>query len=174
MLKNNFNIRPETEQDYSAIRQLIVTAFENVPHSDGTEQDLVERLRQSESFVPELALVAENQGAIIGYILLTEIHIDEQVGLALAPLAVSPASQQQGVGRQLIETAHQVAERLGYRYSLVLGSNEYYPKFGYTQADSYGVKAPFDVPAHYFMLKIFGNKPQNLAGTAIYPKVFFE
>lgn len=174
MLKNHIKIRPEAEQDYSAIRQLILTAFKNAPHADGTEQDLVERLRQSEGFVPELALVAENQEAIIGYILLTEIHIDEQLGLALAPLAVSPACQRQGIGRQLIETAHQTAERLGYRYSLVLGSNEYYPKFGYTQAESYGVKAPFDVPAHYFMLKTFGDKPQNLAGTAIYPKVFFE
>lgn len=167
-------IRPETNADYATIRQLILTAFKNAPHSDGTEQDLVERLRQSEGFIPELALVAEQKGHIVGYILLTKIHIGDKIGLALAPLAVSPSHQRQGVGQQLIKTAHTTAERLGYRYSLVLGSDDYYPKFGYTQAENYGITAPFDVPARYFMVNIFGGEKPDLTGTAVYPTAFFE
>lgn len=167
-------IRPETAADYTTIRQLILTAFKNAPHSDGTEQDLVERLRQSEGFIPELALVAEQKGHIVGYILLTEIHIGNQIGLALAPLAVLPSHQRQGVGQQLIKTAHITAERLGYRYSLVLGSDDYYPKFGYTQAENYGITAPFDAPARYFMVNIFGGEKPDLTGTAVYPTAFFE
>lgn len=65
----------EVEQDFQAVFELIRNAFENIAYSDHNEHYLVERLRGSDAFVPELSLVAVVESEIIGYILLTKINI---------------------------------------------------------------------------------------------------
>ena len=82
------NIRQETPADYDAVYRLVKEAFATADHSDGDEQDLVVRLRKSEAFIPELSLVAEADGVLAGYILLTKIRVGEETELAAAP---SPA-----------------------------------------------------------------------------------
>lgn len=87
------NIRKEESKDYKEVFNLIENAFKNEEYTDHKEQFLVERLRNSELFVPELSLVAEIDGQIVGYILLTKIKIindnlQETASLALAPVAV--------------------------------------------------------------------------------------
>lgn len=67
------NIRKEEEKDYNQVFELIEKAFENEEYSDHREQFLVERLRNSDSFVPDLSIVFEMNGLIVGYILLTKI-----------------------------------------------------------------------------------------------------
>lgn len=85
-------IREEKLTDYNAVSELIEKAFEQLALIDHQEQFLVQRLRKSTAFVPDLSLVAENE--IIGYILLTKIKIkknkNEYQSLALAPVAVLP------------------------------------------------------------------------------------
>ena len=144
-------IRQETPADYAEVYTLVKEAFEQAEHSDGNEQDLVTALRGSSAFVPELSLVAESDGAIIGYILFTEIDIGGRTALALAPLAVLPARQRQGVGSALIAQGHRIARELGYDYAVVLGSAAYYPRSGYRPARQLGIAAPFDVPDENFM-----------------------
>ena len=65
-------IRQENVNDYEQVYNIIKTAFEKAEHSDGNEQDLVIALRKSNSFIPELSLVAVGENKIIGYILFTE------------------------------------------------------------------------------------------------------
>ena len=72
--------------------------------------------------MPELSLVAEEHGEIIGHILFTEAKVGEDTVLALAPLSVKPGYQRQGVGAALIRQGHKIAGELGYSWSLVLGS----------------------------------------------------
>ena len=79
------NIRQETPADYDAVYRLVKEAFATADHSDGDEQDLVVRLRKSEAFIPELSLVAEADGVLAGYILLTKIGVGEETELAAAP-----------------------------------------------------------------------------------------
>ena len=69
------NIRKEESGDYKEVFDLIENAFENEEYSDRKEQFLVERLRRSEAFVPQLSLVAEVDGQLVGYILMTKIKI---------------------------------------------------------------------------------------------------
>ncbi|WP_208606189.1 GNAT family N-acetyltransferase [Rodentibacter rarus] len=138
-------IRPETPKDYEQIYQLIKSAFANSEHSDGTEQDLVERLRRSSSFIPELALVAEIKGEIVGYILFTQVRIGENIELSLAPLAVLPSIQKQGVGKALIKQGHEIAKQLEYHYAIVLGNPDYYGKLGYQPARQFQITAPFEI-----------------------------
>ena len=92
------NIRTERPDDYEAVYSLVEQAFASAEHSDGTEQDLVAALRKGEAFVPELSLVAEIDGKIVGHILFTEAKVGGDTVLVLAPLSVLPAYQRRGVG----------------------------------------------------------------------------
>ena len=164
-------IRQENEKDYKEVYDLIKLAFETAEQSDGNEQDLVVNLRKSKSFIPELSLVAIDKGKIVGHILFTKIKIGEYEELALAPIAVLPDYQRQGIGTKLIEEGHRIARELGFNYSVVLGNEKYYSKFNYIPASQYNIKAPFEVDDKNFMaIKLNDNKTIN--GTVIYDKAF--
>ena len=78
-------IRRETPEDYEAVYAVVQRAFESAEHADGTEQDLVTALRNGDGYIPELALVAEEDGEIVGHILFTKALVGGQTVLALAP-----------------------------------------------------------------------------------------
>ena len=167
-----FKIRKENKNDYNEVYNVIKKAFETAEHSDGNEQDLVVILRKSEAFIPELSLVAVEENKIVGYILFTKIKIKDNIELALAPLAVLPEYQRKGIGKKLIETGHNIAKNLGYHYSIVLGSENYYSKMGYILAIQYGIKAPFQVPDENFMAIKLNDTNIEIKGTVEYAKEF--
>ena len=131
-------IRQENIKDYEEVYNVIKRAFETAEHRDGNEHDLVNELRKGDSFIPKLSLVAIKENKIVGYILFTKIKIGEYEEITLAPLAVLPEYQKQGIGSKLIEEGHRIAKELGYHYSVFLGSEKYYPKFGYIPAIAVG------------------------------------
>lgn len=133
----------------------------------------------SSSFIPELSLVAEMEGNIVGHLLLTKIKIrdgDEQWNsLALAPVSVLPEFQGKGIGGMLIEYAHHKARELGYESVVVVGHEKYYPKFGYQRADKFGIRAPFDVPPENCMVVELSEKSlARVHGVVEYAKEFYE
>ncbi len=142
-------IRKEEFKDYKTIYTVVKSAFDNAEHSDGNEHDLVDALRKGEAFIPDLSLVAETGGKIVGHIMFTKAKIGEDTVLALAPLSVLPEYQKMGIGMSLIKEGHRIADKFGY--SIVLGSEKYYPKAGYVPADNFGIKPPFDVSRVNFM-----------------------
>lgn len=165
-------IRQENKKDYDEVYKVIKTAFETAEHSDENEQDLVVALRKSKNFIPELSLVAIQDKKIVGYILFTKINIGKYKELALAPLAILPEYQKQGIGKKLIERGHEIAKGLGFHYSVVLGSERYYPKFGYVPASQYGIKAPFEVLDENFMAIKLNDFDKEIVGTVEYAKEF--
>ena len=165
-------IRKENVNDYTEVYNVIKTAFEIAEHSDGNEQDLVVALRKSNNFIPELSLVAIDNNKIVGYILFTKINIGEMEELALAPIAVLPEYQRQGVGSKLIAEGHRIAKKLGYNYAVVLGSENYYPKFGYIPAIEYGIEAPFDVQSKNFMAIKLNDTNVEIKGIVKYAEEF--
>ena len=165
-------IRQEKIKEYEEVYHVIKTAFETAEHSDGNEHDLVVALRKSNNFIPKLSLVAIEDNKIVGYILFTKIKIGQFEELALAPLGVLPEYQHQSVGSKLIEEGHKIAKNLGYHYSVVLGSEKYYPKFGYIPAIQYGIKAPFDVPNENFMAIKLNEANTEIKGIVQYAKEF--
>ncbi len=165
-------IRKEQKSDYEEVYNVVKTAFEKAKESDGNEQDLVVALRKSSNFIPESSLVAKKDNKIVGYILFTKIQIGKFEELALAPLAVLPEYQRQGVGSKLIEEGHKIAKEMGYHYVVVLGSDKYYPKFGYEKASKYGIKPPFDVPDENFMVIKLNDLRKGIKGTVKYAKEF--
>ena len=168
-------IRQEQRKDLGPIYSAVKSAFEKVEHSDGDEQNLVNRLRSSEAFIPELSLVAELGNKIIGHILFTKIKIGENVSLALAPVSVVPEYQGRGVGSKLVSKGHEIAKSLGFGSVVVLGHPAYYPRFGYVSASKWDVKAPFEVPDDCFMaLELVEDGLKNVRGVVQYPNTFFE
>ncbi len=165
-------IREENKKDFDEVYNVIKTAFKTAEHSDGNEQDLVVDLRKSDNFIPELSLVAVQDNKVVGYILFTKIKIGNFEELALAPLAVLPKYQKQGIGSKLIEKGHIIAKKLGYHYSIVLGSDKYYSKFGYIPAIQYGIKAPFEVEDKNFMAIELNNTDKKIKGKVEYAKEF--
>ena len=154
-------IRQERADDYNTVFHVVAKAFSHAEHSDGNEQELVKALRDTPSFIPELSLVALEDGKIVGHILFSKIAIGEYTELALAPLSVLPAYQRRGIGLALIREGHRIAKQLGYDYSVVLGSPTYYPRAGYLPASLYGINAPFEVRDEYFMaFKLQDSAPQ--------------
>ncbi len=144
-------IRQEMKSDYPLVYELVKKAFSTAEHCDGNEHELVSALRKSVAFLPELSLIAQVSGEIAGYILYTKVSVGERTALALAPLAVLPQYQRQGVGLALMEEGHRIAKDLNFDYSIVLGNPQYYRKAGYLPASSYGIYAPFAVPDENFM-----------------------
>lgn len=172
-------IRQEIESDYKAVFKIIESAFKKTEFSDNTEQFLVERLRKSNAFIPELSLVAEVDGTIVGHILLTKIDINNKThkvgSLALAPVSVLPSFQKKGIGSKLIKEAHRIAKQLNYQSIVVLGHPNYYPKFGYVRADNFGIELPFDVPKEYCKaIELNKDSLKNVSGMVEYPKEFNE
>lgn len=165
-------IRQERSKDFPSVYALVKAAFESAEHADGNEQDLVNALRKSDSYIPELSLIAEVDGKIVGHIMFTKLKIGNQVQLALAPLSVMPEYQKRGVGTALIQEGHKRAKALGYGYSVVLGSEKYYPRTGYLPAKNYGISAPFDVPSENFMACKLSENAPAVSGVVQYAKEF--
>ena len=165
-------IRKETAADYEAIYFVVKSAFEHAEHADGNEQDLVVALRKGEAYIPELSLVAEADGRIVGHIMFTKATVDGSPVLALAPLSVLPEYQRKGIGKALIQEGHKIAKELGYTHSVVLGSEQYYPKTGYSPAENFGINPPFDVPSENFMVCVLDETGAEVCGTIKYALEF--
>ncbi|MDW9380439.1 GNAT family N-acetyltransferase [Chryseobacterium sp. JV558] len=171
-------IRKEEEKDHQQVFQLTEEAFKEMEHSDHQEQFLVEKLRQSEAFIPELSLVAENEdGRIAGHILFTKLKIvngtESFESLALAPVSVKPEFQNQGLGGKLIAEGHRIAEELGYQSVILIGHENYYPRFGYKKTSNFGISFPFDIPEENGMaVELVKDGLKDKKGMVKYPKEF--
>lgn len=169
------HIRTENEADYEQVYQVNYTAFGNREY----EAELVERIRDTPYFVPQLSLVAELEGEIVGHILLSLAKVvDGEVRhevIALAPIAVKPAYQKQGIGKQLIQEGLKRCEELGYSIVLLIGHPTYYPKFGFKPARQYGLELKqFEVSDDVFMVyELRENELQRIQGELKYPAAFF-
>ena len=166
------SIRKENPSDKLNIYQINQLAFQQ-----NKESELIDRLRESGHFIPGLSLVYEESGEIVGHILFSKIQIGDNGHhpyLSLAPMAVLPAFQNQGIGGKLIKRGLRLAKTMGFKAIVVLGHEHYYPRFGFQKASKWGLKFPVDVPEEAFMaleLKEGALKGQ-FGKVVVYPKEF--
>lgn len=175
----NMIIRREEEKDHKEVKEMIKKSFETAEHTDGNEHNLVEKLRKSDNFIKEMSLVAEKDGKIIGHVMSTRLDIvsaeNKEISLALAPLSVHADFQRMGIGSLLIKETFKVAKELGYKSIFLLGSDKYYPRFGFEKSTNFGINAPFDVPSENFMaIELTKDALKNVSGDLVYAKEFFE
>jgi putative acetyltransferase len=165
-------IHPETAEDYAAIHEVNALAF-----GREVEARLIEALRRMPDFIPELSLVAVEDGRVVGHILFSPMAIetkeDAVPALALAVLAVRPESQNQGIGSQLVREGLERCRSLRHRIVVVVGHPPYYPRFGFSPARARGLDAPFPVPDEAFMvLELVPGALRGVAGMVKYPPPF--
>lgn len=158
-MKKKFIVRQITEADYSTVYNLIKTAFETAEHRDGDEQDFAVNLRNGENYIPELDLVAEQNGELIGHIMFTKTFVTKPDGsryntLMVAPLAVLLEYRSFGVGSALMKEGLRIAQAMGYESAFLIGEPNYYQRFGYKLTRMYGINHE-SMPAEYLMVKEF-------------------
>jgi putative acetyltransferase len=152
-------IRREQQGDEAQIRTVNLQAF-----GRETEANLVDEFRIN---CPEgVSLVAVEDDRIVGHILFTPAMIEsgERMvhGMCLAPLAVLPEFQRQGIGTKLIQAGFEAMKAAHQSFVILYGHPEYYPRFGFVPASRYGIKSPYDgvppydsVPDEAFMIFVF-------------------
>lgn len=161
-------IREEITGDFDRIAALLDLAF------GGTEESvLVADLRAAGSAFA--ALVATENGQILGHILFSDLPIEVEDGslraAALAPLAVLPERQRQGIGTALVRAGLAACRDRGVAAAVVLGDPAYYPRFGFSAAAARPLRAPFCGPA-FMAMELIPGCLDRIAGTVRYATAF--
>ena len=167
-------VRPERREDFAAIDAVIVDAF-GPEHGPGVTA-LVERIRGSINYLPELALVAEAGSDLIAHVMLSWVGIQSAARdriLILTPMSVRSDRQREGVGSQLIRAVLALADDAGEPAVVVEGVPGYYPRFGFERASALGFQPPHDqIPDAAFMVKRLTRYDPTVAGRVVYPDAF--
>lgn len=161
------SIRPEAAEDIDVIADVRRAAF-----NGSDEAELVDAIRRSAHFIPDLSLVAELNGQVVGHVLLSSVelvtpHDGTLPLLALAPVAVSPLHQGRGIGTLLTRAALALADARSHEIGIaVLGAPNFYRRFGFVSADAEAISGPWKAAAGVFQVL-----PLTAAGEALPPGV---
>lgn len=164
-------IRFEKPEDIAFIHSVNEQAFGRV-----SEAKLVDTLRLA--CTDHLSLVADDNGSIIGHLMFTPVVVTDgkqkTEGMGLAPMAVLPSRQRQGIGTQLVDTGLQILKEKGCPFVIVLGHPEYYPRFGFQAASGCNIRTQWDgVPDEAFMILVMNHEAmQNVSGVATFRDEF--
>jgi len=140
-------IRIEEQKDWAAVHVLNETAFET-----SVEANIVDSLR--EQVKPFVSLVAELNDEIIGHIMFSPVSLSghpEAKVMGLAPMAVAPNHQREGIGSELVNIGFEHCKQLGFGAVVVLGHPQYYPRFGFLPSSHFEIGSEYEVPEDVFM-----------------------
>lgn len=143
-------IRRETAADYRAVEELHRNAFWNVQVPGCSEHYLAHVLRKHPDFIPELDLVYELDGEIVGNVMYTKSELLEESGnstgiLTFGPIGVAPEYQRRGIGKALLEASFDIAAGLGYPAIAIFGDPDNYVARGFRSCKRYNVCLEGDV-----------------------------
>ncbi len=169
-------VRPERPEDVGAIRDVVVGAFGLESHGD-----LVEAIRASPEYRPELSLVAVVDGTVVGHVMidgcvLRSGHADRAI-VMLSPLAVAPEAQGRGIGTALVAAALRAADAAGEPLVVLEGSPRFYGARGFEFAPGRGIHlhlpdwAPAEA-AQVAVLSAYDPDDSTLRGEVVYPPAF--
>jgi len=166
-------IREEKQQDYDTVRSVNNQVF-----GQPDEGRIVDKLR--EACKETISLVAVSGGKIVGHIFFSPVTIKHEdkhvIGMGLAPLAVSPEFQKQGIGSLLVKEGLRRIKESDCPFIIVLGHEHYYSRFGFERASKYGLKCQWDgVSDDAFMVLVLNKSAiTGISGVARYSSEFDE
>ena len=158
MSEKNITIRPETESDNRAVENLTREAFWNVYRPGCMEHYVLHCFRTDPAFVPELDLVMELDGTLIGHIMYARSEIACSDGRALpimtfGPISIAPEYKRQGYGKCLLDYSMEKAKEMGAGALAITGNILFYGKSGFVPAKSKGIRYADDPDASYLLIK---------------------
>jgi putative acetyltransferase len=164
-------IRQETADDYSAVRDVNIRAF-----GGNAEAQLVELLRAAKKAV--VSLVAVSQGRVVGHILFSSVTVAQTAenfrGVGLAPMSVLPEFQNQGIGSRLVRDGLKACKEEGYDAVVVLGHTKYYPRFGFSRAKDHGLDNEYSELDSFMVLELKEGVLRTTSGLVKYASEFNE
>jgi putative acetyltransferase len=164
-------VRDETPDDHDTIRRIIDEAF-----GDTITSAIVDGIRASDRFVPELSLVAVYEGQSLGHVISSYVDVvpGSRRVLQVGPLAVVPSHQRRGIGTALMRETIRIADERGEPLLLIEGNPAYYGRFGFARADEHGIEMPPESHGpQYFMIRPLRAYDSSLRGRAVYPPETF-
>jgi len=163
------HIREERKEDFEGVRRVNEAAF-----GQPAEADLVDTLRSGGAVT--VSLVAEVEGQIGGHLFFSPVTVqgaDDLKAVGLGPMAVLPEHQRRGIGSLLIKQGLEDCRKAGIQVVVVLGHPDYYPRFGFRRASSWGLRCEFDAPDEAFMaIELTPNALSSRAGLVKYHPAF--
>lgn len=151
-------IRPEREEDRRNTEELTREAFWNVYRPGCMEHYVLHRYRDDPAFVPELDLVMELDGVLIGQVIYVRSEIDCDDGrkvpiMTFGPIGIAPACKRQGYGKRLLDYSMEKAREMGAGALAITGNILFYGKSGFVPAKTKGVRYADDPEADYFLIR---------------------
>jgi putative acetyltransferase len=166
-------VRRETSDDVKAIRSVTAAAFARPGEDVPAEAPLVDWLRACPAWIPELSLVALGaDGAVVGHVVCSRGTVGAAPVLALGPLSVRPDWQRRGVGKALMHAVLGAADAMGEPLVALLGSTEYYRKFGFRLAAEYGIAPKHPEWGPHFQVRALTAYDPSVRGEFAYPEPF--
>mgnify|MGYP004545913009 CR=1 FL=1 len=158
MSENKIIIRREGEADYRRTEELTRESFWNVYRPGCMEHYVLHCYRSDPAFVPELDLVMERDGEMIGQVIYvrSEIRCDNGQSVPImtfGPICIAPASQHRGYGKRLLDHSIELAKEMGAGALAVTGNILFYGKSGFVPAKTKGIRYADDPDADYFLIR---------------------
>jgi len=174
------DLRLEEEKDYRTVEELTREAFWNVYQPGCDEHFILHNIRNTPNFISELDFVAELDGKIVGNIIYMKAKVISDAGkeeevISFGPVSVLPAYQGQGIGNLLIEHTMELAKQLGYKAVVIYGNPAYYHRFGFENAEKYGISTAEGKNFEEFMAKeLTDGRLNGISGKLHLDELFFN
>lgn len=171
------HIRQETINDLNDVFEINCKAFKGE-----AEAKLVDKLRETAAWIPELSLIALVEDKVVGHILFSRVKILSSRRnkvfdtIALAPMAVLPEYQRTGIGNLLLTNGLQKAKEMQFTSVFVLGHKLYYPKFGFKPARLWSIKTVFPVSekGDFMAIELKSNSLKKVSGVIEFSGPFYN
>lgn len=182
MNKNNLNIRLENETEYREVENLVRESFWNVYRPGCLEHFVLHELRKDPDFVPELDLVLEKDGKIIGQNMFMRAVIQSDDGreipiMTMGPIGIIPEFKRMGYGKFLLDHSLERAAERGCGALCFEGNIDFYGKSGFRPASEFGIRyhgLPEGEDASFFLCReLIPGYLDDITGEYTPPKGYF-
>ncbi len=166
----DISIRPENENDFKIVENLIREAFWDLYKPGCVEHLIVHNMRESSDFVKGLDYVACDGNLIVGNIIYSKAKVindknEEFEVLCMGPLGVLPSYQKKGIGSLLMNYSIEKARQSGYKAIIIFGDSEYYKRFGFINNSEYDIQTSSGENFDAFMaLELYNGSLRQVSG----------
>lgn len=181
-MKDNIVIRSEEKGEYRKVENMVRESFWNVYRPGCMERYVLHQLRKDAAFVPELDLVMEQNGELIGQNMFMRAWIAVDDGreipiMTMGPICIAPQWKRKGYGKILLDYSLEKAKELGYRALCFEGNIDFYGKSGFREAREFGIRyhgLPEGEDASFFLCKeLIPGYLEEITGEYTTPEGYF-